>query len=404
MSDSADENIYAPSGDQPGALDGIRVIDLTHARAGPTCSRQLADMGADVIQVSGPGRFDLGGSDAHNLHRNKRSILIDLKNPRGLDVFFRLLDDADVLVENFRAGVKQRLGIDYETVSARNPRIIYASISGFGQQGPYRDRPGLDQVAQGMSGLMSVTGPKGTGPWRTGIAISDTASGTFLTQGVLAALFTRERTGRGQWVHTSLLESMINMMDFQATRWLIDGEVPEQAGNNHPTLFPMGMFKTRDGAINIAAITKWNAFVTAIDGADIEADPRFADFMSRMKNRDALLDVIEDKLAVRDSSDWVTLLNEADLPCGPIYAMDEVFADPQIEHLQMAQTVEHQTDGPVGLLRHPVTFSESPTRIKNAAPLPGIHSREILGQCGYDEGEVEELLGCGAIACEQPKR
>ncbi|MFT5697006.1 MAG: crotonobetainyl-CoA:carnitine CoA-transferase CaiB-like acyl-CoA transferase, partial [Myxococcota bacterium] len=325
-------------------------------------------------------------------------------NPRGLDVFLRLLDDADVLVENYRAPVKQRLGIDYETVSARNPRIIYASISGFGQQGPYRERPGLDQVAQGMSGLMSVTGPKGTGPWRTGIAISDTASGTFLTQGVLAALFTRERTGRGQWVHTSLLESMINMMDFQATRWLIDGEVPEQAGNNHPTLFPMGTFKTRDGAINIAAITKWDAFVAAIDGAAIEADPRFADFMSRMKHRDALLEVIEAKLAVRDSSDWVTRLNEADLPCGPIYAMDEVFADPQVEHLQMAQTVEHQTDGPVALLRHPVTFSQTPTRVKAAAPVPGIHSREILGQCGYDEGEVEELLGCGAVACEQPQR
>ncbi len=257
MSDPTRESMYKPRPGVPGALDGICVLDLTLARAGPTCTRQLADMGADVIQISSPARGDLGGSDVHNLNRNKRSILIDLKSEAGLEVFFRLVDAADVIVENFRARVKERLGIDYPAVSARNPKIIYASISGFGQEGPYRDRPGLDQVAQGMGGLMSVTGQPGSGPWRTGIAVSDTASGTFLTQGVLAALFARERTGHGQWVHTSLLESMINFMDFQATRWLIDDEVPQQAGNDHPTLVPMVTSKPRHGHLNTAHASSW---------------------------------------------------------------------------------------------------------------------------------------------------
>ncbi|MBW1884106.1 MAG: CoA transferase [Deltaproteobacteria bacterium] len=400
MSPSSTENLYTPRPGSPGALEGIRVLDLTLARAGPTCSRQLADMGADVIQLGSPARSDLGGSDYHTLHRNKRSILLDLKHDRGLEVFFRLVDSADVLVENYRAGVKQRLGIDYPTVCARNPRIVYASISGFGQQGPYRDRPGLDQVAQGMGGLMSVTGPPGSGPWRTGIAISDTASGTFLTQGVLAALFARERTGRGQWVHTSLLESMVNFMDFQATRWLIDGEVPPQAGNDHPTIFPMGTFKARDGHINIAAVLGWDRFLKAIDGEEIEKDARFADHKSRLKNRAALQQAIEEKLFARPTKEWVKILNAVDLPCGPVYAMNEVFADPQVEHLELTQTVDHAADGPVTLLRHPVTFSETPTEVRTAAPLPGAQSREILEQCGYDGEEIDALLEAGAVATQ----
>jgi crotonobetainyl-CoA:carnitine CoA-transferase CaiB-like acyl-CoA transferase len=395
------QSLYRPRPDSPGALEGIRVLDLTLARAGPTCSRQLADMGAEVIQIGSPTRGDLGGSDYHNLHRNKRSILIDLKHERGLEAFFRLVESADVLVENYRARVKQRLGIDYSAVCARNPRIIYASISGFGQQGPYRDRPGLDPVAQGMGGLMSVTGPPGSGPWRAGIAISDTASGTFLTQGVLAALFVRERTGRGQWVHTSLLESMVNFMDFQATRWLIDGEIPPQAGNDHPTIFPMGTFKARDGHLNIAAVLGWDRFLKAIDGEEIERDPRFADHKSRMKNRAALQTAIEEKLFARPTREWVEILNAADLPCGPVYTMNEVFADPQVEHLELAQSVEHATDGPVSLLRHPVTFSETPTRVESAAPVPGAHSREILEQCGYAADEIDALVAAGAIATQR---
>jgi len=401
MSETSNDNIYAPRPGVPGALDDIRVLDLTVARAGPTCTRQLADMGADVIQITSPERGDLGGSDTLNLNRNKRSILIDLKSEQGLEVFFRLVERADVVVENFRARVKQRLGIDYAAVSARNPKIIYASISGFGQEGPYRNRPGLDQVAQGMGGLMSVTGEPGSGPWRTGIAISDTASGTFLTQGVLAALFVRERTGRGQWVHTSLLEAMINFMDFQATRWLIDGEVPGQAGNDHPTIFPMGTFKTRDGHINIAAVLGWNRFLEAIDGEDIEDDPQFADHESRLENRAALQEAIEAKLFARPSREWVEILNRADLPCGPVYAMNEVFADPQVEYLGLAQKVVHATEGEVSLLRHPVTFSQTPTHLENAAPVPGTQTREVLEQCGYDENEVEQLIESGAVATKR---
>lgn len=403
MSEPSDENIYAPRFGVPGALDGVRVLDLTIARAGPTCSRQLADMGADVIHISHPARGDLGGSDTHNLNRNKRSILVDLKHEQGLEVFFRLVDDADVLVENFRAPVKQRLGIDYAKVSARNPRIIYASISGFGQQGPYRDRPGVDQIAQGMGGLMSVTGQPGSGPWRAGIAISDTASGTFLTQGVLAALYARERTGRGQWVHTSLLEAMVNFMDFQATRWLIDGEVPEQAGNDHPTIFPMGMLKTRDGHINVAAMLGWNRFLKAIDGEDIEDDPRFADHDARLENRAALQAAIELKLFVRPSREWVEILNRADLPCGPIYDMEEVFADPQVEHLGLAQNADHARDGEVALVRYPVTFSETPARVETAAPIAGAHTREVLEQMGYGEDEISALIESGAVANERTK-
>jgi len=401
---STASDLYAPRPEVAGPLAGYRVLDLTIARAGPTCSRQLADFGADVIQVAGPRRGDLGGSDYHNLHRNKRTILIDLKSERGLEVFLRLVIDADVLVENFRAKVKQRLKIDYETLAAHNPRLVYASISGFGQAGPYQDRPGLDPIAQGMGGLMSVTGPPGSGPWRTGIAVSDTAAGTFLTQGILAALLARERSGRGQWVHTSLLESMVNFMDFQATRWLIDGVVPPQAGNDHPTIFPMGTFKTADGLINIAAMMNWNRFVEVIGGSTINSDPRFADYKSRLANRDALRDAIEERLTTRNSQEWIEILNAADLPCGPIYAMDEVFADPQIEALELSTTVEHAKDGPVRLLRNPLTLSETPASIRSAAPLPGANSVALLGECGYTSDEIDALLESGAVASERPER
>ena len=265
----------------------MRVVDLTTARSGPTCVRQLSDLGADVIQVARPKVGSLGGSDNANLHRNKRSIIIDLQRPEGVEVLLNLVDRADVLVENMRPGVKHRLGIGPTALLARNPRLIYASLSGFGQSGPYADRPGVDQIAQGMGGLMSVTGPPGSGPWRTGIAISDTASGTFLTQGVLAALFARERTGRGQWVHTSLLESMINLMDFQACRWLTDGVVPPQQGNDHPTFFPMGTYRSGDGYINIAGLKSIEVFLGILGAEGLLDDERFATAESRRANRAA---------------------------------------------------------------------------------------------------------------------
>lgn len=395
---SSSDDTYRPRDGEPGALAGVKVIDLTLARAGPTCVRQLADMGADVIQLGSPKRGDLGGSDAHNLHRGKRSILVDLKTPAGREVLLRLVDGADVLVENFRARVKRRLEIDYDTLSARNPRLIYASLSGFGQDGPYGDRPGLDQIVQGMAGLMSVTGPPGGGPWRTGLAISDTAAGTFLTQGVLAALYARERTGRGQWVHTSLLEALVNFMDFQAARWLVDGVVPPQAGNDHPTLFPMGAFATRDGYINIAVLTGWERFVEAIGAPELGTDPRFADFVSRLHNKEALRELVEQRLATRDSEEWVEIIRAADLPCGPILSVDEVFEDPQVQHLQLTRCVEHARDGEMELLRLPITFSETPAGIRGAPPMPGDHTREVLAEHAYTESEIEALMDEQVVA------
>jgi crotonobetainyl-CoA:carnitine CoA-transferase CaiB-like acyl-CoA transferase len=388
----------------PGPLAGLRVVDLAHARAGPTCVRQLADMGADVIQVGSPERADLSGSDMHNLHRGKRSILLDLKSEGGQRVLRALVARADVLVENFRAPVKHRLGIDYETLRALNPRLVYASVSGFGQDGPYAERPGVDQIAQGMGGLMSVTGPPGSGPWRAGIAISDTASGTLLTQGVLAALLVRERTGRGQWVHTSLLEAMIGFMDFQMTRWLIDRVVPGQAGNHHPTVFPMGTYRAADGWLNLAPSMDWAQFARALDAPELLEDARFASAPERARHRDALGSAIEARLAARPVREWVEILSAAGIPAGPVLRVDEVFADPQVQHLEMTAVVEHAVDGPVELVRHPVQFSETPARVRGAAPVPGAHTREVLEELGYAPAEIEGLIASGAAATRSRAR
>jgi len=395
----AAETVYAARDGEPGALAGIRVVDLTVARAGPTCVRQLSDLGAEVVQVAHPSRGDLGGSDAANLHRGKRSIVLDLKQAEGRDVLLRLVDRADVLVENFRAGVKHRLGIDYETLSRRNPRLVYASISGFGQAGPDADRPGLDPIVQGLAGLMSVTGPPGGGPWRAGIAISDTAAGTFLTQGILAALFARERSGRGQWVHTSLLESLINFMDFQAMRWLAEGVVPPQAGNDHPTLTPMGTFATADGHVNVAAVMDWDAFLGALDDrSGFDADPRFGDPVSRIQNRAVLRDAIEAQLATRDTAHWIERFQAADLPCGAVRGMDEVFADAQVRALNLTRRVTPEGGEPIELLRHPTTLTDTPTGVTCAQPDPGAHTLDVLRELDYSADDIDALLERGAAS------
>ena len=374
-----------------GPLVGLRVIDLTRARAGPTCTRQLADMGADVICVTDPNRSFLIGSDNHNLQRNKRSIQLDLTDERAREAFYRLADQSDVVVENYRPAVKDRLGIGYEVLSARNPRLVYASISGFGQEGPYANRPGVDQIAQGLSGIMSVTGPPGSGPWRVGIAISDTAAGTFLTQGVLAALLVRERTGRGQWVHTSLLEAAINFMDFQAVRWLSDGEVPPQEGNNHPTVVPMGMFATADGHVNVAPMGRWETFVEALGASELAADPRFSDQHTRTANRRELDEIIEARLATATTAEWVERLNAAGCPCGPVLAVDETFADPQVEHLNVYSMVLDPDGGELAVLRLPLTFSATPAAVGAGPVHPGHHTRLILEELGFGGDEIDEL-------------
>lgn len=375
-----------------GPLSGLRVIDLTRARAGPTCTRQLADMGADVICVVDPRRRLLTGSDIYNLQRNKRSVRLDLTDDRAREAFFRLSDRADVVVENYRPTVKDRLGIGYEVLSARNPRLVYASISGFGQEGPYANRPGVDQIAQGLSGLMSVTGPPGSGPWRVGIAVSDTAAGTFMTQGVLAALLARERTGRGQWVHTSLLEAAVNFMDFQAVRWLTDGEVPPQEGNNHPTIVPMGMFPTADGQVNVAPMGRWEEFAEALGAPELVGDPRFADPHTRTANRKELDKIIEQRLATATTAEWVERLNAAGCPCGPVLAVDETFADPQVEHLNVFSMVPDPDDGELAALRLPLTFSETPAAVGAGPVHPGHHTGEILAELGYSDEEIEALM------------
>src|SRR3989454_3299036 len=307
----------------PQPLDHIRVIDLTRARSGPTCVRQLADMGAQVIKVEQPDDEEGVGrhnSDFQNLHRNKRSLVLNLKDPRGLAILKQLVPRTDVLVENYRPDVKKRLGIDYADLRPLNPRLIYTSISGFGQTGPYKDRPGYDQIAQGLGGLMSITGPPGGGPWRVGIPVADLSAGLLAAQGILVALIERERSGEGQWVYTSLLEAMVAMLDFQATRWLIDKEVPPQAGNNHPTGIPTGTFKVQDGHINIAASGQhmWKRLCDALSATELYEDPRFSTPSRRSKNRDALTVALEENLQTKTSSEWIAILNAAGVPCGPI--------------------------------------------------------------------------------------
>jgi len=378
-------------------LEPYTVIDLTRARSGPTCVRQLADMGAKVVQISAredtEGDFVRRGFDSLNLHRNKRSLTLDLKSPRGVDIIKRLAAKADVVVENFRPDVKHRLGIDYETLSKINPRIIYGSISGFGQSGPYRDRPGYDQIAQGMGGLMSVTGLPGQGPVRVGIPVADLTAGIFLAQGILCALIERERSGKGQWVHTSLLEAMVTMLDFQAARWLIDGAIPPQAGNDHPTGIPTGVFTTSDGHINIAASGQnmFRRLCEALGTEPLLEDPRFKTAPERSKNRKVLNAELDKALSRKTSAEWVELLNAKGVPCGPIFNIKETFENEQVQHLGLAVPVKHHALGEMRVQRPPATLSRTPASVRMAAPDIGQHTDEILGELGFSAADIAQL-------------
>jgi formyl-CoA transferase len=394
------------TGDGHFPLSKIKVLDLTRARAGPTCVRQLVDWGADAIKIEMPGGRagdGMGGNrhgfDFQNLHRNKRSISLNLKHPKGVGIFKALAKEADVIVENYRADVKHRLGIDYDTIKAINPRIIYGSISGFGQEGPYRDRPGVDQIAQGLGGLMSITGLPGQGPVRVGIPISDLCAGIFLAQGILVALYERETTGIGKWVSTSLLESMISMLDFQGSRWTMAGEVAPQAGNNHPTGIPTNAFETQNGYINIAASGDdlYRRLCRACEREDLLTDERFSSSKARYANRELMNETINTITKQRPSEEWIKLLNEAGVPCGPINSIDKTFADDQVQFLEMAQKVNSPELGELTVLGHPVSFNGKRNPLQRSAPELGQDNEAVLIELGFDKNEVANLEKDGVI-------
>lgn len=390
-------------------LSGYTVLDLSIARAGPVAVRLLADWGADVIRIEAPPPRDRGsvtgrrrGSDEQNLHRNKRSLCLDLKTPEGAEILATLVRRADVVVENFRSVVKERLGLTYERLSALNPRVILASISGFGQDGPYCERPGLDQIVQGMCGLSSVTGMPGHGPLRVGIAISDTTAGMFLGQGILLALLQRERTGRGQWVHTSLIEAMLNKLDFQGARYTVEGVVPTQQGNAHPTLAPMGTYRCRDGVVNIAASTDrmWSHFCQALGADALLADTSLHSAAGRNAQRERVDAAINQCTAAFTAADLTERLNAVGVPCGPVFDIGQAFEDPQVQHLRMTRPADHPELGPLALLRSPINLSAAPhpERFVSAAPDPGAHTDAILRDLGYDDARIAELRDANIAA------
>jgi len=392
---------FEPASD---VLSQYTVLDLTRVRSGPTCVRQLADWGANVIKIEDPESDKIGlggarsGSDFQNLHRNKRSMTLNLKSKEGIAIFTALAKKADVIVENYRPDVKRRLGIDYEAISKINPRIVYASISGFGQDGPLANRPGFDQIAQGMGGLMSITGEPGKGPMRVGIPIADLTAGIFCSQGILLALMERERSGKGQWVQTSLLQAQVFMLDFQASRWLMDKEIPPQAGNDHPTSIPTGVFKTSDGYINIAVAGQkmWDKFKALFKDPAFDS-PDYADAKGRSKNRKALNALIESHTSKKTAAEWIAIFNEAGAPAGEINDIKQVFDLEQVRHLGLAQPMNSQERGPTEVVGQPILMSRSKASVRRPPPTLGQHTGEILAEVGYGPEDVKKLAKDGVI-------
>ncbi|KAA0892808.1 CaiB/BaiF CoA-transferase family protein [Pusillimonas sp. ANT_WB101] len=397
-----------PSIHASNALQPFRVLDLSRVRAGPTCVRILADFGADVIRIEPPKGVDPNeamfaadrwSGDFQNLNRNKRSLTLNLKKPEGKEILLKLVRDADVVVENWRPNVKNRLGLDYESLAAINPRIILASISGFGQTGPYVDRPGFDQILQGMGGLMSVTGIPGQGPVRAGLAVADSSTGLYAAIGILTALIERQQSGKGQWVHASLLHSQIAMMDFQAARYLNDGDIPIQVGNNHPTSSPMGLFAASDGNFNLGASGEgnWIRFCNVLGKTEWLSEPEFADEKLRVKHRARLNGLIQDVFSTQTVDHWVEQLNNAGVPAGPVYTVPQVFEDPQVKHLGVAKTLSAWEGGERQFITQPVTLTRTPAHLERSAPGWGEHTEEILSDLGYDDQGIRRLYKDGTV-------
>jgi crotonobetainyl-CoA:carnitine CoA-transferase CaiB-like acyl-CoA transferase len=397
--------VYRPTGG--GAFEGLRLIDVAQVRSGPTCVKQFADFGADVIRIEPPpgsGRAELmtgprDGGDMQNLHRNKRLLTLDLKADAGRDVLRRLVLTADVVVENYRPDVKARLGLDYDSLASINPRIILASISGFGQDGPYRNRPGFDQIAQGLCGLMSVTGRPGDGPMRAGAAVVDVATGLYAALGVMTALHERHRSGRGQWVQASLLQSGLGLMDFQAARYLVDGDVPRQVGNDHPTSMPTSAYATADGYLNLGAggDAIWHRLCAAIERPELAHDTRFSTDADRSRNRDDLNELLGGVFATRSSAQWIARLNDAGVPCGPMHDVRQVFDDPQVIHEEMAVTVPHPVRGEIRMLAPTARLSRTPGRVERTLGAIGEDTDDVLGELGYGQDEIGALRAAGVV-------
>ncbi len=382
-------------------LSPYRVLDLTTVRSGPTCTKVLADLGAAVLRVERPGDSgrDRAYFDQADLQRNKKSLVLNLQHPKGVAILRALAARADVVVENYRPDVKHRLGIDDDSLRGDNPRLIYASISGFGQDGPYRDRPGYDQIVQGMSGLMSLTGTAETAPLRIGIPIGDLLAGYFAALGIVAALIERERSGLGQRVETSLLEALVGSLSFQSVRYLNTGEVPPPVGNHHPLTAPMGVYRVKDGHVNLAVGNDdmWGRLCRSLDLPELAGDPRFATNASRLRHRAAMDEILEAALAKKPAAEWVDLLNAAGVACGPIYTVEQVFADPQVARAGLVHELNHPVWGLHRVMGLPVRLGRTPARVTTAAPIPGAHTREVLGELGYDERAIGALLADGVV-------
>ena len=390
-------------------LQGIKVLDLTRALSGPFCTMILGDLGADVIKIEPIdgdmmrqwGPFDRTESVYYLTgNRNKRAIAIDFRSTEGLELIKTLAKDCDVVVENFKPGSMDAMGLNYEKLAEINPRLIYMSITGFGRDGPNADQPGFDQIAQGYSGLMSVTGSPESGPLRVGVAIGDQTTGMWAAIGVLSALAQREKTGVGHRIDTSLMASLVGLLSVQGQRYLSLGETPGLAGNNHPVVSPCGVFQTRDGPLNIAANTPnmWVTLCNILDLNELVSDLRFIDNASRAVNRDELKNLIEQKLSMFDRQHWTHLFNKSGVPAGPINNLAEVFSDSQVLHCKLVEEINHPVLGPLKLVGSPIQFDlNKGNSVKRAPPLLGEHTSEILEEFGWSHQEIEALENRGVV-------